>query len=97
MLAGRGGDKAWVTYDYSTPERRSGSGLSPGGSLIANPAAFVKRFPKGSEVKVRYDPANPSDSFVDLGAHVQVPELIVLAILGLSFPPAYFLRVYLFK
>jgi len=96
-LAGRGGTKAQVTYEYFTPERRIGCGLSPGGSLIADPACFVKRFPKGIEVTVRYNPANPFDSFIDSGARVQVPELTVLAILGLGFPPAYYLCVYLFK
>ena len=97
LIEGKGGTKARVTYEYFTPEPRIGFGLSPGGSLIANPAAFVKRFPKGTEVPVRFDPANPSDSFIDSGAHVQVPGLIVLAIFGLSFPPAYLLYIYLLK
>jgi len=93
VKGGRNGDVAFVTYLYFTPEERRGSGLGPGGSMVADPAAVVRRFPKGQEVLVRYDPNNPNDSFLESGAQVPISWFIFLAVVGIGFPVIYFVWV----
>jgi hypothetical protein len=91
IKGGRGGDTAVVTYVYHTPEERRGSSLGPCGRLASDPEAIVRRYPKGAQVHVRYDPERPDVSFLDSGDGGQVRLFVVLAIIGTSFPLAYYL------
>jgi hypothetical protein len=91
ITGGKNADSAIVTYVYHKPEERRGSGLGPCGRFASDPAATVRRYPEGSHVRVRYDPERPDVSFLDSGDGGQIRLFIVLAIIGIAFPLAYYL------
>jgi len=92
LVRGRG-PSALISYVYFAPEERYGSGLGAGGHLIADPAALVRRYPKGAKVKVRYNPSNHAESFIDSGGQVPLRSLKFLAVISIISPLLYFLWI----
>jgi hypothetical protein len=93
-----------VTYEYvvdgKTYTGTRATEFSMGGTNFRGPTeTFIKKYPKGAEVAVYYDPANPADSVLEKGGgsilQSQMKMAAVAAVAAVIIAAIYLVVVYM--
>jgi hypothetical protein len=77
---------AVIVYEYLTPDLYVGSRICPTSCADRNPKVYLKRYPKDAVVTVHFDPANPSESYLELPSPRAIWGWKALSGICLSFP-----------
>ena len=96
----RGSERLYITYEYFLPEAHTGSRISPAWHLFTTGSrqkACLARFPKGAEVDVYYDPADPKTSCLNPKETSGIKGLFALSCMLFLPGIGYYLMQYLLE
>ncbi len=82
-----------IRYKYFTSEARIGCCVGPTGILVFDTKRSLERYPKGKEVDVYFDPADPSQCCLEPTDSKMIKAHALLAAICLLFPILYLLWI----
>jgi hypothetical protein len=82
---------AYARYEYYAPNLQVGTRICPYGCEESDPGVYLRRYPKGGKIVVRYDPSNPQECYLELPVGRGIKLWSALSTMCFTFPLIYHL------